>query len=254
MIKFFRHIRKSLIENNQMGNPTSAKASAGKYFKYAIGEILLVVIGILIALQVNNWNEKRKLRTTQKNYLKELSADIDSMKVQYKSLVEDNTQDLTSALEVFNSLKSCELKKEQKKHLDELLISYNSLIVFYQVRDTYEEMLSANILAEIENKKIKTNITEFYAHRDAMQHYIDEYRQDISNSYTIIKKHITFDYNSKGQSIVVYDIAELCESAEFKNAIFEVVRTREYILQMVTILSQRLEYLKQMLTEENTNN
>ena len=50
MIKFFRHIRQSLIMKNQ----------TGKYFKYAIGEIILVVIGILIALQINNWNEERK--------------------------------------------------------------------------------------------------------------------------------------------------------------------------------------------------
>ena len=58
MIKFFRKIRLDLI-----GNQTSAKASAGrtgKYFKYAFGEIVLVVIGILIALSVNNWNEVRK--------------------------------------------------------------------------------------------------------------------------------------------------------------------------------------------------
>ena len=48
MIKFFRHIRKSLL----MENKTS------KYFKYAIGEIILVMIGILLALQVNNWNNK----------------------------------------------------------------------------------------------------------------------------------------------------------------------------------------------------
>jgi hypothetical protein len=50
MIKFFRHIRKSLIQEHNMG----------KYVKYAIGEILLVVMGILIALQINNWNENKK--------------------------------------------------------------------------------------------------------------------------------------------------------------------------------------------------
>ncbi|NNL82776.1 MAG: hypothetical protein HKP28_05265, partial [Winogradskyella sp.] len=46
MIKFIRQIRYNLISENK----------TGKYFKYAIGEIILVVIGILIALQINNWN------------------------------------------------------------------------------------------------------------------------------------------------------------------------------------------------------
>jgi hypothetical protein len=49
MIKFFRKIRQNLLMENK----------TGKYFKYAIGEIILVVIGILIALQINNWNNKR---------------------------------------------------------------------------------------------------------------------------------------------------------------------------------------------------
>jgi len=59
MIKFFRHIRKSLLMENKIG----------KYFKYAIGEIILVVIGILLALQINNWNENRKNRNYEKEIL-----------------------------------------------------------------------------------------------------------------------------------------------------------------------------------------
>jgi len=69
MIKFFRQIRKTLL----MENKTS------KYFKYAIGEIVLVVIGILIALQINNWNqaqtEKRILNTQLTNLLDDLKSD-----------------------------------------------------------------------------------------------------------------------------------------------------------------------------------
>ncbi len=53
MKKFFRKIRRSLLEEGKIG----------KYFKYAIGEIILVVIGILIALQINNWNENRRVKT-----------------------------------------------------------------------------------------------------------------------------------------------------------------------------------------------
>ena len=51
MIKFFRKIRQRLLTENKFS----------KYLIYAIGEIILVVIGILIALQINNWNENRKL-------------------------------------------------------------------------------------------------------------------------------------------------------------------------------------------------
>ncbi len=66
MIKIFRKIRQNQIMENK----------TGKYFKYAIGEIILVVIGILIALQINNWNGKRSLRTQEVNILKSLKADL----------------------------------------------------------------------------------------------------------------------------------------------------------------------------------
>ncbi len=74
MIKFFRHIRRSLIQENKMG----------KYFKYAIGEILLVVIGILIALQINNWNTDRIAINQEKvllqNVLENLETDAKSIR------------------------------------------------------------------------------------------------------------------------------------------------------------------------------
>ncbi|PHQ28451.1 DUF6090 family protein [Leeuwenhoekiella nanhaiensis] len=67
MIKFFRKIRlKSLTENK-----------FGKYLTYATGEIILVVIGILIALQINNWNEDQKLEAKTQNYYEQLLVDLD---------------------------------------------------------------------------------------------------------------------------------------------------------------------------------
>ena len=66
MIKFFRKI----IQNLLMENKT------GKYFKYAIGEIVLVMIGILLALQVNNWNENRKISNTEQLLLRDLRTEI----------------------------------------------------------------------------------------------------------------------------------------------------------------------------------
>ena len=57
----------------------------GKYLRYAVGEIVLVVIGILIALQVNNWNEYRKEKVEEKKILlslhNEISNNLESLQV-----------------------------------------------------------------------------------------------------------------------------------------------------------------------------
>ncbi|MFD2587402.1 DUF6090 family protein [Croceitalea marina] len=65
MIKFFRHIRQKLLEENRFS----------KYLLYAIGEIVLVVIGILIALQINNWNENKKDLAKEQLILKQLFSE-----------------------------------------------------------------------------------------------------------------------------------------------------------------------------------
>ena len=64
MINFFRKIRHNLLSDNKVI----------KYLLYAIGEILLVLIGILLALQVNNWNENRKERVIELKTLSEMQA------------------------------------------------------------------------------------------------------------------------------------------------------------------------------------
>lgn len=82
MFSFFRKIRKSLINEGK----------TARYFKYAIGEILLVVIGILIALQLNNWNEQRKLATEETKMLTNLQLEI-----------KDDIISLDNAIEVYQS-------------------------------------------------------------------------------------------------------------------------------------------------------
>ena len=90
MIKFFRRIRYDLMEES----PTSAKATAGsktgKYLKYAIGEIILVVIGILIALQINNWNEHRKKEKLKDSYKVSLINDLSKDTLMLGKLISEN--------------------------------------------------------------------------------------------------------------------------------------------------------------------
>jgi hypothetical protein len=73
MIKFFRKIRQNLLMENL---PAGQAGKTAKYFKYAIGEIALVVIGILIALSINNWNEQRLLISNQETIYKQVRSDL----------------------------------------------------------------------------------------------------------------------------------------------------------------------------------
>ena len=66
MLTFLRKVRKSLIDSG----------STRRYLAYAIGEILLVMIGILLTLQVNNWKEQRKEHALEENYLQEIKKDL----------------------------------------------------------------------------------------------------------------------------------------------------------------------------------
>ena len=72
MINFFKKIRKKLLSKNKLGS----------YVIYAVGEIILVVVGILIALQINNWNESRKQRLHEIELVKLLITDLEDRKAE----------------------------------------------------------------------------------------------------------------------------------------------------------------------------
>ncbi len=103
MIKFFKHIRQNQIMENKTGKPA---LPAGRYFKYAIGEIILVVIGILIALQINNWNEIRKEKNIETSILNELHSDFKSDLISLNEDIEINTRAIQSNELITNVLKS----------------------------------------------------------------------------------------------------------------------------------------------------
>jgi len=87
MIPIFRKIRKKMADDNK---PV-------KYLRYAIGEIVLVVIGILIALQINNWNENRKLQNEELNLLFDIQSDL---KVTLNNLKTDSLVSLFSIIKL----------------------------------------------------------------------------------------------------------------------------------------------------------
>jgi hypothetical protein len=82
MIKFFRKIRQKMLTENKLS----------KYLLYAIGEITLVVIGILIALSVNNWNQKKTERKVEQNYISSLIEDAKTDLSNFKNAIAFNEE------------------------------------------------------------------------------------------------------------------------------------------------------------------
>ena len=148
MIKFFRKIRQKLLSENKFS----------KYFIYAVGEIVLVVIGILIALQINNWNEQRKERAVEVNFLKNLRADL-------VSEIDNNTlfanyrfQKAKASSDLINGA-----EPQTMEDLERYTDTYERVFIwntFVPNNNTYKELLSSGNLSFIKNDSIKNRLLE----------------------------------------------------------------------------------------------
>jgi hypothetical protein len=146
MIKFFRKIRQNLL----------SEGKTGKYFKYAIGEIVLVVIGILIALSINNWNEKRKIRDSEIIYLNNIKRDLQFSITEINQFIDIHNSLINSAntvLEHYNG-KPVDDWNSINKHLVDIY-TWKS---FYLIDNTYQELKNSGNFAIISNDSIKNDL------------------------------------------------------------------------------------------------
>ena len=217
MIPFFRKFRRQLATDNKFLN----------YSRYAIGEIVLVVIGILIALQVNDWNDNRKSKIREHMYLKKLHEDVQNMQDLYSKRMGMAQDNLEIALTGLKYVQNCLPDPSQERYLDTLLYGHQALPNLYVIRDTYEEMLAANVLANLSNRELKSEITSFYTRAETFNSYIEYFRTDLGRASSIVWKHVTFGYDQKNELTVSYDFENLCGAGEFRNALVEVVDSRE---------------------------
>jgi hypothetical protein len=140
MIKFFRKIRQNMLMENKTGT----------YFKYAIGEIVLVVIGILIALQINNLNEQRKEKIKEQTLLIQLREDYQSNLLQLEEKIEMRNIVMSNALKILNTIDN------PKKSNRDSLITYLSIIRLDPTFDPIQNDLNTSgSIRLISNKKLK---------------------------------------------------------------------------------------------------
>ncbi|WP_170063206.1 DUF6090 family protein [Polaribacter porphyrae] len=130
-----------------------------KYLKYAIGEIVLVVIGILIALQINNWNEQIKLDKSINSHLEILKQNLIEDKIQLQNLKEKITNGKAAAdSTILQIMTIVPVDIHLKKYLALLLLEYN----FSPNTNAFETINQSNEIPSLKNE-LRTAILDYYA-------------------------------------------------------------------------------------------
>jgi hypothetical protein len=161
MIKFFRKIRQNMLMENKTGT----------YFKYAIGEIILVVIGILIALSINNWNENRKNSNEEIAILQSLDKNLILAKKQSESLV-STEKDSKAVLLLVLGIDTITDKNSISDNIfkDAFWNLENNIPVI----NTYTDLKNTNKLGLIKNQKIKEKFTSLEVNLNKLKGFLDD--------------------------------------------------------------------------------
>lgn len=142
------------------------------YLIYAIGEIILVVIGILIALQINNWNEGRKLNKHKKDLIANLLTDFKATKSTLASAIEEKSYQLNE----MNDFMKIVYDDSQTMSVDSMR---RKAVTFFGESNmkpsisSYNEAVSNGDYKLLKNKELKQSIDAFFKHADTYARIYD---------------------------------------------------------------------------------
>lgn len=150
MFKFFKRIRQQLLSQNRFS----------KYLFYAIGEIVLVVIGILIALQVNNWNLERKAIQEEIIILKNIKEDItlDTLDIFFN--LSYHKKFYEAEMQLLNLLKSEKIDSNELVNID--FSDALGTLLFTELHESTFNNLQNNDIGILSNNRLRKKISRFY--------------------------------------------------------------------------------------------
>ena len=246
MIKFFRKIRQNLL----------SEGKTGKYFKYAIGEIVLVVIGILLALSINNWNSNRIKKNNTNNYYNRIIIELNQEIISAKKQQLDNAKLISynqRALRILNSKKldSLEVLK------DMLGATATNWVSEYSFPIT-NEFLNQNYLSTIKNDSLKSDfklLTKLLKTIEGNNNYNDvQYQNTIEPFFTKNINYSEVALKNYRKNLIIggpkTDISLLFENLELWNILTFKLESLEIESQMFETTIYTFESLKSKIEME----
>ena len=177
MIKFFRNIRRGILSGNKSSNPASP---VGRYLLYAIGEIMLVVLGILIALKLNGINTDRLNRQLETNYLTAISENLKEDIEDLQGRLRKDTVHLDSYTKLMLAFTDDRIKFNEDSL--KFFIHNSAIINYFNPQNTvFDEMKSSGKLHLIRLDALRHGIMDYYNNSNKVVR-----SQEINNS-TILR-------------------------------------------------------------------
>ena len=214
MIKFFRKIRYDLMDKNE----------TGKYFKYAIGEIILVVFGILIALQVNTWNQERILNNEEETILKDITAEFLQNKEALNTAINNNVDCFEASNTIFQLIGK-NLFEIKKHNTDSLLYNIFETGEFIPSENTISDLIQSGRLQVLHNEKLKVYIYDWSKAMESYKTSLDRRSKKIDDALIpyLSKKYSLKDIDNygilswKNKSSLKHEKLLIFEDIEFEN-------------------------------------
>jgi hypothetical protein len=166
MIGFIRRLRRRLLAEGALGN----------YLAYAIGEIVLVVIGILIALQINNYNDARKDRARELGYLVNIRVDLEANIAEMDRYLADRNEGIAAAQRIIRHFDGEPIEDASAFNADG--VSIYAWRRYYQTNNTYQELVNSGNFALLSNETIKHGLLDLEAQYMKMKGEEDHFRFD----------------------------------------------------------------------------
>lgn len=247
MIKFFRNIRQKLLAEGKTTN----------YLKYAIGEIVLVVIGILIALQINTWNEIRKDRAFEVKMLQEVKKSLQS-DIKDKQYVVDFFKSTENSI---NEL--LKMREDSNYPRDSVIVHLQNLErvgLFFPFTDGAFEAIKSSGLDKISNDEIRNELVHLYSYSfKSISIFINELtRPTMIEKFTLFAQIFPSTLHSgtdgKAQLNQQYNkFEELLLSEDFDKLLHKANLLTESITPRLINLVDKMIELENLITKEIEN-
>jgi len=246
MIKFFRRIRRRLLSENKIS----------RYLLYAIGEIILVVIGILIALSINNWNENRITNAKGRAILTSLLDDFEYNKFTLENAIEINYK-MISLLETnlhYIGKNADEIDQEMKDELS-FASSWKPGVNI----GTLNSILNSNQLGLIKNQELKNLLTGYPFIIDANLSLIEEIKRLVNEVHKpLMDSHISLlegtderqKYPDLLPSVVPSGYKSLLNDVRFQNILLREIYLMNATIGHTKFLLERTSYIIELIQTE----